>query len=434
MKKLNKIFVTFLLCLVISMVTIPVSVNASAKLNQKSLTLNVKKNYTLKVTGTKEKITWTSSNKKVATVSKKGKVRAVKKGTATITAKYGKKKLACKVTVKQPVTSVQLNKSSVVLTTGKSITLKATVLPKNANNKTVSWTSSNKKVATVSSTGVVTTVGTGTAVITAKAKDGSQKKASCKITVKQGISSIELNRTSVNIIKGKAITLVADIKPNGIDNKEIIWVSSNPKIATVSSAGVVNGVATGTATITVKDKNNGKMKASCKVTVLAPTPDNIYQTLADEIKYIDRFDPYSKINGQYSFGSNGTWDMQISYIENEIGNLRKSIQFTIINNEDVWGKTSDLGMAYITIYPNSNECLMEIVTDGTIYETTTTRLQIQRNKVYDFRERYGGPDPDSLKLSKILQTALDMWDKYIPSKTYNGGEITIGMKDLFPNF
>ena len=383
MKKLNKIFVTFLLCLVISMVTIPVSVNASAKLNQKSLTLNVKKNYTLKVTGTKEKITWTSSNKKVATVSKKGKVRAVKKGTATITAKYGKKKLACKVTVKQPVTSVQLNKSSVVLTTGKSITLKATVLPKNANNKTVSWTSSNKKVATVSSTGVVTTVGTGTAVITAKAKDGSQKKASCKITVKQGISSIELNRTSVNIITGKAITLVAD---------------------------------------------------SCKVTVLAPTPDNIYQTLADEIKYIDRFDPYSKINGQYSFGSNGTWGMQISYIEKEIGNLRKSIQFTIINNEDVWGKTSDLGMAYITIYPNSNECLMEIVTDGTIYETTTTRLQIQRNKVYDFRERYGGPDPDSLKLSKILQTALDMWDKYIPSKTYNGGEITIGMKDLFPNF
>ena len=434
MKKLNKIFVTFLLCLVISMVTIPVSVNASAKLNQKSLTLNVKKNYTLKVTGTKEKITWTSSNKKVATVSKKGKVRAVKKGTATITAKYGKKKLACKVTVKQPVTSVQLNKSSVVLTTGKSITLKATVLPKNANNKTVSWTSSNKKVATVSSTGVVTTVGTGTAVITAKAKDGSQKKASCKITVKQGISSIELNRTSVNIITGKAITLVTDIKPNDIDNKEIIWVSSNPKIATVSSAGVVNGVATGTATITVKDKNNGKMKASCKVTVLAPTPDNIYQTLADEIKYIDRFDPYSKINGQYSFGSNGTWDMQISYIEKEIGNLRKSIQFTIINNEDVWGKTSDLGMAYITIYPNSNECLMEIVTDGTIYETTTTRLQIQRNKVYDFRERYGGPDPDSLKLSKILQTALDMWDKYIPSKTYNGGEITIGMKDLFPNF
>ena len=72
--------------------------------------------------------------------------------------------------------------------------------------------------------------------------------------------------------------------------------------------------------------------------------------------------------------------------------------------------------------------------DGTVYETTTTRSQIQKNKIYDFRERHGGPDPDSSKLSKAVQIVLDMWDKYIPAKMRNGGEITIGMKDLFPNF
>ena len=94
-----------------------------------------------------------------------------------------KKKFICKVTVKQPVTSIKLNKTSATLNKGKSLTLKATVLPGNANNKSVTWSSSNEKVATVSSKGVIKAVGNGKAVIVAKAKDGSGKKASCKITV-----------------------------------------------------------------------------------------------------------------------------------------------------------------------------------------------------------------------------------------------------------
>lgn len=82
------------------------------------------------------------------------------------------------------VTKVTLNRTSVTLTKGKSFTLTASVSPKKATKKTVKWTSSNKKVATVTSKGVVKGVAKGTAVITAKAADGSGKKASCKITVK----------------------------------------------------------------------------------------------------------------------------------------------------------------------------------------------------------------------------------------------------------
>lgn len=68
---------------------------------------------------------------------------------------------------------------------GKSVKLKAAVSPSNANNKKLTWTSSNKRVATVTSSGKVKAVAAGTAVITAKAKDGSGKKAVCKITVKK---------------------------------------------------------------------------------------------------------------------------------------------------------------------------------------------------------------------------------------------------------
>lgn len=184
MKRFRKLSVILLCCLLVSMLIMPISVNAAARLNKKSITLNVKKTYTLKASGVKGKITWTSSNKNVATVTSKGVVKVLRKGNATITAKYGKSRLTCKVTVKQPVTSIKLNKNSVSLQKGKTYTLKAAVSPNNANNKAVTWTSSNKSVATVTSKGVIKAIKDGTATITATAKDGSKKKASCKVTVK----------------------------------------------------------------------------------------------------------------------------------------------------------------------------------------------------------------------------------------------------------
>lgn len=73
----------------------------SIKLNKSKLTIEVGSTYTLKINGTKEKITWSSSNKKIAKVNKSGKVTGVKKGSATITATVAGKKYTCKVTVKK---------------------------------------------------------------------------------------------------------------------------------------------------------------------------------------------------------------------------------------------------------------------------------------------------------------------------------------------
>jgi uncharacterized protein YjdB len=79
-------------------------------------------------------------------------------------------------------TKVTLNKTALTLQVKKTFTLKATVAPSNATNKTVTWTTSNKKVATVTAKGVVKAIGKGTATITVKTANG--KKATCKITVK----------------------------------------------------------------------------------------------------------------------------------------------------------------------------------------------------------------------------------------------------------
>ncbi|MDD5805158.1 Ig-like domain-containing protein [Blautia sp. HCP3S3_H10_1] len=75
------------------------------KLNKTSVTLNAKKTYQLKLTGTTQKPKWTSSNKAVATVSSKGKVTAKSAGTATVTAVVGGVKFNCKVTVKGNATT-----------------------------------------------------------------------------------------------------------------------------------------------------------------------------------------------------------------------------------------------------------------------------------------------------------------------------------------
>lgn len=82
------------------------------------------------------------------------------------------------------VDSITLNKTSLTLTQGKEETLTVTVSPTTATNKEVTWSTNADSIATVDTTGKVTAVAKGTAIITATAKDGSGKTASCTVTVK----------------------------------------------------------------------------------------------------------------------------------------------------------------------------------------------------------------------------------------------------------
>ena len=215
-------------------------------------------------------VTWKSSNTKIATVGTNGLVKAVAKGTATITAtaKDGSGVSAsCKVTVKQPVTKITLNKTALSLMKGKTSTLTATAAPASANNKAVTWKSSNTKIATVDTNGLVKAVAKGTATITATAKDGSGVKAVCKVTVKQPVTKITLNKTAMTLNRGKTFTLKATAGPASANNKAVKWTTSNKEVATVTSTGVVKGIKRGTATITATAKDGSGVKAVCKVTV-----------------------------------------------------------------------------------------------------------------------------------------------------------------------
>ena len=162
-------------------------------------------------------VSYKSSNKKIVKVTKKGKLKALKNGKATITvtSKADKKKKATiKVVVKTPVTKVKLDQKEISLTEGETAVVKATVSPKKATIKKVSYKSSNKAVAKVNSKGKITAVAEGTAVITVTSKDGNAKKATCKVTVKKaGQTSGETPSAAPTTAPSQAPTAAPSDKP-----------------------------------------------------------------------------------------------------------------------------------------------------------------------------------------------------------------------------
>lgn len=82
---------------------------------------------------------------------------------------------------------IYLNQNDVTLTVGDKLDLEATIIPKDATDKTVSWKSNKPAIASVTDIGQVTAVAPGTAVITVTTQDGN-KTADCKITVVSPVS------------------------------------------------------------------------------------------------------------------------------------------------------------------------------------------------------------------------------------------------------
>ena len=70
-------------------------------------------------------------------------------------------------------------------------------------------------------------------------------------------AGVSLNKTSLTLDKGKMITLSATVKPSNATDKTVTWTSYDSSIATVTSAGVVKGIAPGTTTIRAKTKDGG---------------------------------------------------------------------------------------------------------------------------------------------------------------------------------
>jgi hypothetical protein len=87
-------------------------------------------------------------------------------------------------------------------------------------------------------------------------------------TCNKGVTGVKLNETSLTLEIGETKTLVATVSPKNAENKEVMWISSDPWVATVTPTGVVKALSKGVTTITAITE--GCFRANCNVQVVTP--------------------------------------------------------------------------------------------------------------------------------------------------------------------
>ncbi len=158
---------------------------------------------------------------------------------------------------------VELNESQITLNKGDTYNLIMSVTPDDFTDA-VTWKSTDTDVVTVTETGVIKAVGTGTATVKLTVGNVS---TSCRITVLQPVTSISLDRSSISLDSADNYQFSAYIYPSTASNKNVVWESSDPSVATVDDNGMVTALKKGTAKITVKAMDGSNVSASCTVTV-----------------------------------------------------------------------------------------------------------------------------------------------------------------------
>lgn len=218
-------------------------------------------------------VIWSSSNENVCIVND-GLVTAIAPGQATITVTTvdGEYTANCIVKVIQHVTNVEVNKATLSLKVGEAERLSATVLPDNADDKSVIWSSSDEQVAIVDDKGNVTALKAGVIDIKAESVDNPEAYDICEVTVLQPATGISLNMQKCTLTSiGESAELVATVTPEDASNKNVKWKSTDESVCIVAN-GTVVAVGSGVCVIIATSEDGGHM-ATCTVTV------NIYDSV-----------------------------------------------------------------------------------------------------------------------------------------------------------
>ncbi|MFL5500183.1 MAG: Ig domain-containing protein [Gemmatimonadaceae bacterium] len=237
-------------------------------------------------------ITWSTSDAAVATVSSGGVVTGVAAGSATITASCAGKSATAAITVTASpppppvVTTVTVAPATASINVAGTVALTATVKDADGNvmsGQSITWSTSNGAAATVSSSGVVTGVAAGSATITASCA-GKSGTASIAVTASPPpppvVTTVTVAPSTASINVAATVNLSATVKDaqgNVMTGQTITWSSSNTSIASVSTGGVVTGVAQGSATITATCA--GKSGTSAITVTAVPPPPPVVTTV-----------------------------------------------------------------------------------------------------------------------------------------------------------
>lgn len=222
---------------------------------------------------------WSSSDTSIATVTLAGVVTARGVGTVQIAASSaGRSAIATLAVLPVPVASVAVLPGSASIPVGGTLSLRAATYDSARvvlSGRQVLWATSSPQIATVDASGTVRGIAPGSAIITATS-EGKSGAATVTVTAPVAVvASVAVSPASRTLFISDTATFVATVRDSDgrtITGRSITWSSSDTRIATVSSAGLVTATGAGSAVIaaTVEGKS-----ATAIVTVPAPTPAQV---------------------------------------------------------------------------------------------------------------------------------------------------------------
>ena len=240
-------------------------------------------------------VTFSAKNGSIASVDESGTVTGIAKGQTVITAvsQTEKKNYSAQITVTvgRKAESVQVDESKLpvydaedpavaLLLTGekdglrvllvpvkKSVTLKATVMPKDATNREVVLTSGDESVAKVQKN-AVQGVAPGETVLTAANVKSPEVAVQYRVLVVQPVKKLTVEADASSVAVGGQISLRAAAEPADATITGVRWSSGDEKTAVVDENGVVTGVKAGNARIIASATDGSGVRANYTVKVV----------------------------------------------------------------------------------------------------------------------------------------------------------------------
>ena len=215
-------------------------------------------------------LVWSSANPEIATVDENGIVTGVARGNARIIVSSvdgSNVRANINVRVTQKAEQVTLDKQEVTIDTGRNAVLKATVLPKNTDDKSVVWFSSDESVAVVNNNGRITAKALGECEIICTSAVNGEAVAKAVVHVQQPVSKITFTG-DISVYAGEEGRVTWNVEPANASNPSVELSTNKPNILSVEPDGTIRGLAPGEAYVTAKSTDGSNRQARVKVRVL----------------------------------------------------------------------------------------------------------------------------------------------------------------------
>lgn len=231
--------------------------------NDKYIAVNLKDDATLEI----------ARNAETLSAKTKAKVKVWLKIDETVS-----KDLEITLLPKAPtivVESVTVTPATTELRKGKEFVLKADVLPETLDDRTVTWSSEDDtKLSVDPGTGKIKALADeGTVKVFATANADNTKKNECTVTLLPFVQEVTIDPATKTLKKGEELELKANVKPDDLKDKSVVWTSSDPtKVSVDKATGKIKALAEeGKVTITATSVLDPESKGHCTVTLAKPT-------------------------------------------------------------------------------------------------------------------------------------------------------------------